>query len=250
MESAIKRGGVRVGELAKRAGVSVRTLHHYDAIGLLVPSQRSVAGYRMYGRADVARLQQIKSLRQLGFTLDEIGDCLRNPAFSPLHVIELHLARVRNQIERQRALSDRLEAIAARLRAAEEVSAEEFLQTMEAMTMVDKYYTPEQQAELAARREQLGEAGMRQAEADWRELMAQVQTEMDQGTDPADPRVQALARRWMDLVRGFNGGNPEIARSLRTAWQEETTIHDIDTGRTRAMMNYIAKAFPSPGPEA
>lgn len=245
MRSSIEQGGMRVGELAKRAGVSVRTLHHYDAIGLLTPSRRSEAGYRLYGRADVARLQQIKSLRQLGFSLDEIGDCLRSPAFSPLRVIELHLARVRAQIERQHALVDRLESVAGRLRTAEEVSAEEFLQTMEAMTMVDKYYTAEQQAELTARREQLGEAGIRQAEADWQDLMAQVQTEMDLGTDPTDPRVQALAGRWMDLVRAFTGGNAEIAASLRTAWQEEPTIHGIDTARQRKMMAYIAKAFPA-----
>ncbi len=111
--------------------------------------------------------------------------------------------------------------------------------------MVDNNYTPEQQTELAARREQLGDAGMRQAEADWRELMAQVQTEMDQGTDPTAPRVQELARRWMGLVRGFTGGNPEIANSLRTAWQEETTIHGIDTAHQRAMMAYISQALPA-----
>lgn len=245
MRSTISPGGMRVGELAKRAGVSVRTLHHYDAIGLLVPLQRSEAGYRLYGRADVARLQQIKSLRHLGFALDEIGDCLRNPAYSPLRVIELHLARVREQIDRQRALRNRLEAMAVRLRATEEVSVEEFLQTMEAMMMVDKYYTAEQQAELAARREQIGEAGIRQAEADWQELMEQVQAEMDLGTDPTTPRVQALARRWSDLVRGFTDGNPEIETSLRRMWQEETTIHGIDTASTRAMGAYIARAFPA-----
>ncbi|HKO00391.1 MAG TPA: MerR family transcriptional regulator, partial [Thermoanaerobaculia bacterium] len=66
----------KVGELAKRTGMSVRTLHHYDAIGLLQPSRRSESGHRLYDRDDVARLQQIKSLRQLGFALDEIRELL------------------------------------------------------------------------------------------------------------------------------------------------------------------------------
>ena len=67
---------IRVGELAKRTGVSVRTLHYYEEIGLLAPSRRSEAGYRLYGDADVVRLQQIMSLRQLGFSLEQIRDCL------------------------------------------------------------------------------------------------------------------------------------------------------------------------------
>lgn len=60
----------RVGELAKRTGVSVRTLHWYEEIGLLSPSQRSEAGHRLYAAEDLGRLQQIQSLRQLGFSLD------------------------------------------------------------------------------------------------------------------------------------------------------------------------------------
>src|SRR6476646_6711292 len=61
----------KVGELAKRTGVSVRALHHYDEIGLLSASLRSESGYRLYTEADVIRLQQIRSLRSLGFSLDE-----------------------------------------------------------------------------------------------------------------------------------------------------------------------------------
>ncbi|MEA2488332.1 MAG: hypothetical protein QOH21_124, partial [Acidobacteriota bacterium] len=56
----------KIGELAKRTGVSVRTLHHYDEIGLLTPSHRTESGHRLYGREEVIRLQQIVSLRQVG----------------------------------------------------------------------------------------------------------------------------------------------------------------------------------------
>ncbi|MCH7995122.1 MAG: MerR family transcriptional regulator, partial [Planctomycetes bacterium] len=64
----------KVGELATQTGVSVRTLHDYDEIGLLSPSQRTGSGHRLYGADDVVRLQQIKSCRQLGFSLAEIRD--------------------------------------------------------------------------------------------------------------------------------------------------------------------------------
>ena len=62
-----------VGELARLTGITVRTLHHYDELGLVVPSQRTVAGYRLYDDADVIRLQQVLLFRELGLPLDDIA---------------------------------------------------------------------------------------------------------------------------------------------------------------------------------
>ena len=73
-----------VKQLSELAGVTVRTLHHYDRIGLLSPAQRSESGYRYYGRAELLRLQQILFYRELGFRLQEIGDILDDPSFDLL----------------------------------------------------------------------------------------------------------------------------------------------------------------------
>lgn len=232
----------KVGELAKRTGVSVRTLHYYDEIGLLQPSHYTGSGYRLYTESDVARLQQIKSLRSLGFSLDEIRGCLKNPDFAPQRVVELHLALVREQIELQQRLRDRLEGIAERLRSTETVSVEDFLQTIEVITMLDKYYTPEQRKELEERRQTIGDDRIRQVEGEWKELMEQVKTEMEKGTDPASETVQALARRWMGLVQEFTGGNPGIEKSLKTMYQQETAVAGMDTGPMKEMMAFIGKA--------
>ena len=99
---------LKVGELARRTGLTVRTLHHYDQIGLLKPSLHTESGHRLYTAGDVARLQQVLSLRQLGFSLEQVRDCLDRPGFSPLEVLGLHLARLREQIESQRQLCQRL----------------------------------------------------------------------------------------------------------------------------------------------
>jgi len=235
-----------VGELARATGLTVRTLHHYDRIGLLRPSARSRAGYRLYGDQDVARLQQIRSLRQLGFPLEQIRELLDRrdgDRASHLHVIELHLARLREQIRAQQRLCDRLERIAERLRAAEEVSADELIRSIEAMTMFEKYYTPEQLEQLAKRREALGEERIREVEAEWPRLMEEVRAEMEKGTDPSDPRVQALARRWKALIEEFTGGDPGIAASLKRMYEQETTVHGIDTASVRAMGEYIGRAL-------
>jgi MerR family transcriptional regulator, thiopeptide resistance regulator len=233
----------KVGELAKRTGVSVRTLHYYDEIGLLTPSHHSEAGYRLYTESDVVRLQQIKSLRSLGWSLDEVRECLKSPNFAPQRVVELHLALVREQIELQERLRDRLEGIAKSLRSAETVSVEDFLQTIEVITMLDKYYTPEQRKELEERRQTVGDERIRQVEGEWKELMEQVRAEMEKGTNPASETVQALARRWMGLVREFTGENPGIEKSLGTMYQQETTVHGMDTGPMKEMMAYIQKAM-------
>src|SRR5688572_11231614 len=117
---------LKVGELARRTGLTIRTLHHYDEIGLLRPSLHTEAGHRLYTARDIARLQQIVSLRQLGFSLEEVGACLNRADFSPLEVIRLHVARLREQIELQKGLCERLEALAAFFHEAGVVSAEAF----------------------------------------------------------------------------------------------------------------------------
>jgi len=212
---------LKVGELAKRTRLTIRTLHHYDEIGLLRPLLHTESGHRLYTAGDVARLQQVLSLRQLGFSLEEVRDCLDRPGFSPLEVIRLHVARLQKQIELQRRLCDRLEAIAAHLQTAGEVSANEFIQTIEEMTMIENYYTPEQMEYLKKRSEQVGQERIEQVQREWPELIAQVRTEMEKGTDPRAPEVLALARRWTGLINEFTGGDPGIERSVGRLWKEE-----------------------------
>jgi MerR family transcriptional regulator, thiopeptide resistance regulator len=243
----VSQRGMTVGALAKRTGVSVRTLHHYETVGLLTPEGRTEAGYRLYGDADVVRLQQIRSLRQLGLGLEQIGDLLNRRGLTPLRVIELHLDQLRRQIEGQQRLSKRLEGIAERLREAAEVSVDDVLTTIEEMTRMESYYTPDQLAELQERGHQLGEEGLRQVEADWQHLIDEVRTEMEQGTDPASDRVRALAARWQALVQAFTGGNPEITRSLQRMWETEENIHGYDTAEMRKLGEYVARATAPSG---
>jgi len=78
-----------VGEVAELASVSVRTLHHYDEIGLLTPSVRTESGYRLYGDADIASLQQVLFFKELGFPLGEIARIMHDPSFDRLEALRL-----------------------------------------------------------------------------------------------------------------------------------------------------------------
>jgi DNA-binding transcriptional MerR regulator len=235
---------LKVGELARRTGLTIRTLHHYDEIGLLKPSLHTEAGHRLYTGSDVARLQLVLSLRQLGFSLEEVGACLKRSDFSPLEVIRLHVARLREQIELQRGLCERLEALAEYFRPAGEVSAEVFLQAIEVMNMIENYYTPEQLESLRKRREEMGPAGeaiIKQGEADWATLWADLRTAMEQGLDPADPKVQALEKKRQALVTAFTGGDAGIEQSVKRLWTEQGDKLCAQYGFDPKVMEYMRK---------
>jgi MerR family transcriptional regulator, thiopeptide resistance regulator len=209
---------MKIGDLASRSGVSIRTLHHYDEVGLLSPPERTGSGHRLYGREEVIRLQQILSLRQLGFPLDQIRDLLDRRGIDPQRVIELHIDRLRESVTAQQQLIERLERLAAHLPTAD---VTEILETMEMMTMFEKYYTKEQLDTLARRRAEFGEEKMREFEEEWPRLIASVRAEMERGTDPKDPAVQELAKRWMELIEAFTGGDKGIEQSLSNFYRGE-----------------------------
>lgn len=81
--------GHTVGDIAKLAGISVRTLHHYDDIGLLGPSERSAAGYRLYSDDDLVTLQQVLFFKELGFGLEEIARLMHDPTFDRAGALRL-----------------------------------------------------------------------------------------------------------------------------------------------------------------
>jgi cob(I)alamin adenosyltransferase len=124
-----------VGRLAEAAGVTVRTLHHYDELGLLRPAGRTEAGYRLYDAAGVERLYRILALRGLGFSLTEIDLLLDAGPGSLEEATRARLERTERELAEGEALRKRLVGV---LRAREEArgpTPEELIDTMEAMTM-------------------------------------------------------------------------------------------------------------------
>src|SRR5215217_7033464 len=212
---------LRIGEVARASGLTVRTLHHYDEIGLLVPSARSEAGYRLYSDADVRRLYRILALREMGFPLEEIAATLVREGEDPRPAVRRHLARIDEQLRLAGQLRTRLTRILDVLDRSDEPSGDQFIEAIEVMTRMERYYTPEQLEQLSARAEALGEDGMRQAQEDSATLIAAGETERLAGTDPADPRLDPLVERWTALVKQFTGGDPGIKASLQRMYDTE-----------------------------
>src|SRR4051812_39648003 len=99
---------LRVGEIARAAGITVRSLHHYDEIGLLRPAVAGESGHRLYNQKDVERLQQIVSLKSLGLSLDDIAQCLDGKAHDLQKTLTLHEAAISSNIENLKNVQGRL----------------------------------------------------------------------------------------------------------------------------------------------
>jgi len=214
----------RASEFAALAGVTVRTLHHYDRAGLLRPNARTEAGYRLYGAREFARLQQILTLKFIGLPLEEIRRLLERRALGLAETLRLQreaLSEKRRQLDMALRAVEEAERVAA---GGGEPDWEAFRKIVEVITMqhdtewIKKYYTEEQLADLARRgTPEVLERGQRA----WQELIGEVQAAVAEGLDPASEKAQALAARWEGLVEEFTGGDPGIRENLRRLYADQ-----------------------------
>lgn len=130
-----QRGGRKVGQLATAAGVTVRTLHYYEEIGLLRPSERTPAGHRLYDDHDVERLYRISFLRRVGLTLNDVARVLDDPSWSLRDAVSDHLAHLDRRLDAESQLRTRLSRLVST--DALDGTADELLAVMEEMTMLD-----------------------------------------------------------------------------------------------------------------
>lgn len=126
--------GRRVGEVATATGLTVRTLHYYEEIGLLVASARSGAGHRLYDADDVERLYRICLLRRLGLPLDQIGKALDDPAWDLRGAMTGHVAELDARLDAMRRLRVGLTQLLGSL---EHADTDDILTVLEAMAMLD-----------------------------------------------------------------------------------------------------------------
>lgn len=230
---------MKIGDLARASGLSVRALRYYEQIGLLRPPRRSPRGHREYGERELLRLQHVLSLRALGLSLREVRDLLggRHPA--PVEALAKHATRVRAEIAQRQSLLGRLEAVITGLATGERPSVEQLLRTIEETTMIDRptlarYFTPEQIAELARREPSLPDA---RAEAEaWRAVIAEARAAHARGTAADDPALRPLAERWTALLRDLGADDPAVRASFAALYRGESRLavqYGLDGGVDR-----------------
>ncbi|HEY5093965.1 MAG TPA: MerR family transcriptional regulator [Candidatus Eremiobacteraceae bacterium] len=237
---------MQAGEFAKLAGVTVRTQHHYDRLGLLSPGTRSEAGYRLYGDADLAHLQHIAALKFLGLPLQRIKALLAQSPTDLAATLKLQrrlLSDKRSQIDAALLAIERAErAIAGSDGQPDRGSLRVILEVLtmhKNMEWVKKYYSDEQLADLATRDDP---ALRSQAEGDWAKLIADAEASL--GEDPAGERGQAIAARWSELIHVFTGGDAGIRSGLQKLYADRANWPaTFEKPYSDAVGAFIAKAM-------
>lgn len=239
-------------QFAELSKVTVRTLHHYDRIGLLKPKHYDRNGFRLYGDAEFARLQQITTLKFIGFSLSQIKEILKEQEFDLAETLSLQ----RKIIEAQRnRLNLALEAIKRAERAFSESGAtdwESFNKILEVINMeqntdwTKKYYTESAQAKIEDRKSLWSPELQERVTRDWNELTRDVEAAIADGVSPTDERAQNLAARWNGLINEFTGGDPEIREGLNKMYADQESWQDKVSWKkpySDEVQNFISEAI-------
>jgi MerR family transcriptional regulator, thiopeptide resistance regulator len=204
-----------VGELARLTGLTTRTLHHYETLGLLRPTQRTPAGYRLYDEANVAQLHSVLAYRYLGLPLKDIAALL---ASDPPPLREL-LARQAAVVEERVASHQRLlEALARCTRALDDGARSldgELLGLITATRLCEESFTPDEHRWIAATKAALSPADVEALQAETAELMGKIEAARVRGADPASAPVLALMRRFLDLRQRVAGSDKTFHDKIR-----------------------------------
>lgn len=235
-------GKWKVGELSELTHLSVRTLHYYEEIGLLVPSERTKAGHRQYTEADVERLQRILSLRQLGLSLGEIRDSLRSPDYSLATVIDLHLSKLTKHIVLQQRLHRRMSVLRAQLAEGETISAIEFLKTMGDIATIDQYLTSKQIEALDTLNEHHRSAHGTDAMQGFKSFVESLRGHLKASEDATSHSVQTLLKRQTDTSSSLLEDAQELGKALGQMLREQATLRQR-YGLDDELMAYLEQAL-------
>jgi len=210
--------GYTVSRLAAMAGVSVRTLHHYDRVGLLKPTTRSEAGYRLYGEKDLLRLQQILFYRELDVPLGRIRRILDDPSFDAVAALAEHRASLQERARRIERLVETIDRTTARLRGEEPMLSDEELyegfpkEKVEAWKAEARERWGREYEESTRRVRSWPKEKLAAVKAEGERITRDLASEMERG--PADPRVQALVAEFHQHLRHFYEPTPERIAGL------------------------------------
>jgi len=226
--------------VADLAGISVRTLHHYDEIGLLRPASQSAAGYRLYSREDLERLQQILFFRELGFSLKEIGEIIDSPGFDRRQALLAH----REALQQRKARIERLIATVDRTLESMEREDAAPMTRDEMKELFDGFDATEYEDEARQRWggtrefEESMERTRRYTKADWQRIRAEageiygnIARLMDR--NPGDAEVQEWVGRWHEHInKWYYACSLKVFRGLGEMYvQDERFTKNIDKTR-------------------
>jgi DNA-binding transcriptional MerR regulator len=212
-------------EFALLTQTTVRTLHHYDQIGLLRPSGRRPNGYRVYTQADLLRLEQIIALRFLDLSLKEIQRILDSPALTLEKSFKVQAEIVAEEIRRLGGAGRALHQVLGQLEKGKKVDFNKVITIIKEIQMseekkrnwAEKFFTPEEMKEFKEIGRGYTPDQMEAYQKKWAALIEEVKRSLD--IDPTSPAGQDLARRWRALFNEAYGGHPKLRKRIKEAYR-------------------------------
>jgi MerR family transcriptional regulator, thiopeptide resistance regulator len=237
-----------VRQLARLAGISVRTLHHYDQIGLLSPAKRTPSGYRLYRQPDLQRLQQILFYKELEVPLEEIRRLLDQPGFDPISTLEDHR---RSLLMRRERLDQLLQTIDKTIRALKgenmELTDEELYEgfTQEQRERYDRevkeMYDPELVAESHRRLRKLTKAQWQAVKEEGGAVTLKLAELSDRPIH--DPEVQAAIARHHSWIENFYTCSAEVYQGLGRLYSEHPEFRAMYEKIRPGLADYMREAM-------
>jgi DNA-binding transcriptional MerR regulator len=213
-----------VKEFADLTKVTVRTLHYYDQVGLLKPSFEKPNGYRVYTDADLLKLQQIITLKFMGFSLGQIRKLLDSKGYEAVKSLRIQAGAVKDEIARLRQASRAIDQVLSLLETKGRIHKQKLIKIMEVIQMGEdvkkdwheKFYTEAELKEFAEVGKKYTPEMAKAYERRWAELIDEVKKNLK--ADPASETAQSLAKRWTDLLNEAYGDRPELKARIGEAY--------------------------------
>jgi DNA-binding transcriptional MerR regulator len=236
-----------VSRLARMAGVSVRTLHHYDRIGLLKPSGRTEAGYRLYVEADLLRLQQILFYRELEVPLRRIREIVDDPSFDATAALMRHRALLEERGRRTARLIETIDRTLARLRGEDEMLSDDELyegfprEKVEAWKKEAQQRWGETYAESNRRVRSWSKEKLAAVKAEGERITGALGAAMDRG--PEDAHVQSLVAEFYEHLRHYYEPTPEVFAGLGRTYVDHPDFRARFDGIRPGLAEFLCDAM-------
>jgi DNA-binding transcriptional MerR regulator len=216
----------KVGELAEATGLTIRTLHHYHQKEILIPSGTSEAGYRLYSKNDIIRLQQIVALKQFGFSLDRIKSILGGKDSNPIETIRTQLTVVEEQIKLQNKIKFQLETILTVL-LNKKATAEDFIKLIGVFTMTTSdLFSKDQIEEMLSKAQSILLTDKLAMIQEFKEFMANLQYCYDNKLPPEDEKVQEAVLYWKKMSNSLG----DISKYEKIRKENASLLKNFDMG--------------------
>lgn len=228
---------IKIGDLANMTGVTVRTLHYYDEIGLLKPVQITEKGHRLYNMHSITELYRIIAMKDMGFNLDETKDMIKSKDINVLNLVEIQISNVQEEIAQKQLLFSKLLKLKQKLKDNLNLSLEDLQSMLPYInSSADKYFTKEQFDKLKDRLEDFN--SLKDTSSEWFDFIAKLTYCYKNKLSKSDKMANECVNYWNNLTSNLIGKDEQTKDSV-FAFHASKTNTQLRYGLTDELFIYL-----------